>query len=100
MERGEAVGRECPDSLGILVESRAQPVEVAEPGGIEDVHRRIGGQEHIEHRPVEPVARMQERRDTVRIASAGQGRIPLHDRGNGRRVAGIDRGEQVVRAGG
>ncbi len=94
MECRESVAGEGPGPLGILLETLAQPVQVPERRGVEHVHVGVRGQERVEHRPVEPVAGMEERGHPVVTAAVGQGRIGRDQGHHLVGLPGVDGGDE------
>ena len=95
MECREPVGGAGRGGRRILVESRAQPVDIAERRRLEDVQLRVGLQQCVGHRPVEAVAGEHERRDAMEVARGRQLGLRGDQLGDPGRVASVDRGDQV-----
>ena len=59
----------------ILLQALAQPIDVAERRGLEDVEVGVGGQQRVGRGAIEPVARQHQRRDAVSSSGARERRV-------------------------
>ena len=99
MEGGETVRRNGRGAVGILLEPLPKPIDVTERRGVEHVHLRIGGEQGVEGRTVEAVARVQQGRHAVFAAFAREGCVVRQQCLHPRRVPGVDGGQEIVRGG-
>ena len=99
MERREPVRGERRGRRRVLVDDVAEPIEPTQRRGIERVEVRVDGQQRIHDLAREPIARMQDRRDTVAIPRHRQRGVRRQQCGHARDVVGVYGGEEVCRLG-